>query len=299
MLAKSGFINLKPDFLIPHALRNIALICPLITHATKALAMADAIALLLRERKIAHVVFNTYWPQTWADFSDVWIIGGDGTLNYFINQYPNIRLPLSIFKGGSGNDFHWMLYGEIDLKTQVEKALNGTVQWIDAGRCNEQLFLNGVGIGFDGAVVQDLLGMKKYSGKVSYLFSILKNVVQYREKNYSIAIDGVTKHGSYFMISIANGKRYGGGFQVAPQANATDGLLDVNLVKKIAPLKRLRYLPVIEKGKHLRLPFIDYQKVKSIVIRCEEKVAAHADGEFFCTDVFEIECLPNRFAFMR
>ncbi len=52
-------------------------------------------------------------------FSDVFILGGDGTLNHFINQYPNISIPLSVFKGGSGNDFGWKLYGNLSFEAQV------------------------------------------------------------------------------------------------------------------------------------------------------------------------------------
>ena len=46
--------------------------------------------------------------QSFDGFTEVWIIGGDGTINWFINQYSEIQLPLALFGGGAGNDFHWM-----------------------------------------------------------------------------------------------------------------------------------------------------------------------------------------------
>ena len=88
----------------------------------------------------------------------------------------NITIPLSIFKGGTGNDFHQLLYGLITAEEQIEKVVTGTTCLVDAGICNEKLFLNGVGIGFDGVIVKDLLSKKKLKSKSFYLNSILKNI---------------------------------------------------------------------------------------------------------------------------
>ncbi|MFN2438707.1 MAG: diacylglycerol kinase family protein [Chitinophagaceae bacterium] len=277
--------------------KHIALICNPTAEADKAFKLTDRIAVSLQNRQIKHSIFTVYWPQVWDGITDVWIIGGDGTLNYFINQYPDIKLPLSIFKGGSGNDFHWMLYGDIQMEKQIERLLHSTTQLIDAGICNGQLFLNGVGIGFDGAIVKDLLGKKKIAGKASYLVSILKNIVGYTEKGYTISTDNEKIKQECFMISVANAKRYGGGFQVAPKAVVNDELLDVNIVGKIAPFKRITLLPVIEKGEHLGLTVIRYFQTEKVLIEAATIVPAHLDGEFLSTDKFEINCLPKKFLF--
>jgi YegS/Rv2252/BmrU family lipid kinase len=277
--------------------KHIALICNPTPEADKAFRLTDQIAVNLTNRQVKHSIFTVYWPQIWSDITDVWIIGGDGTLNYFINQYPEIKLPLSIFKGGTGNDFHWMLYGDIGIEKQIQMLLNSTTQLTDAGICNGQLFLNGVGIGFDGAIVKDLLGKKKLAGKASYYISILKNIVGYTEKKYTILKDSEEIIQDCFMISVANAKRYGGAFQVAPKASVSDQLLDVNIVGRIAPLKRITLLPVIEKGEHLNLSIIRYFQTEKIFIHTTSNVPAHLDGEFLNSDAFEISCLPKKFLF--
>ncbi len=277
--------------------KHIALICNPTPEADKAFRLTDQIAVNLTNRQVKHSIFTVYWPQIWSDITDVWIIGGDGTLNYFINQYPEIKLPLSIFKGGTGNDFHWMLYGDIGIEKQIQMLLNSTTQLTDAGICNGQLFLNGVGIGFDGAIVKDLLGKKKLAGKASYYISILKNIVGYTEKKYTILKDSEEIIQDCFMISVANAKRYGGAFQVAPKASVSDQLLDVNIVGRIAPLKRITLLPVIEKGEHLNLSIIRYFQTEKIFIHTTSNVPAHLDGEFVNSDKFEISCLPKKFLF--
>ena len=101
-----------------------------------------------------------------------------------------------------------------------------------------------------------------------------------------------------FMVSVANARRYGGGFHVAPKASLTDGLLDVNIVGKILAFSRMRYLPVMEKGEHLGLPFIQYRQTNKIIISSASVLYAHMDGEYLAEKNFEIEVLPKRFSFI-
>jgi diacylglycerol kinase (ATP) len=277
--------------------KKIALVCNPTSENARALELTDKIAVLLRKKAVEFSLFTSYWPQVWDDFTHAWIIGGDGTLNYFINAYPEIALPLAVFNGGTGNDLHWMLYGEAGTEKQVDLCLRENYIRVDAGICNGKLFLNGVGIGFDGAIVRDLLGKKKMAGKASYLLSILKNIMRFRETNATVNVDGNIFSQETFMVSVANGKRYGGGFHVAPRASLTDSLLDVNIVSKIPPLKRIRYLPVIEKGEHLELPFIQYHQGKEVVIQTSTEWPGHIDGEYICGQKFVMSVLSKKFLF--
>lgn len=279
--------------------RKIALVCnPMPLENGKALGVTDSLAKILTEKKCSFSIFTVAWPKVWDGFTEAWVVGGDGTLNQFINQNKNFHLPISIFKGGSGNDFQWMIYGDITLEQQVENVLNGTAHPVDAGNCNGSLFLVGLGIGFDGAIVKDLVGRKKLAGKATYLLSILKHILKHHEERCEIETDGFMVREDCFMISVANSKRYGGGFQVAPRADIDDGLLDINIIGKISPLKRIQFLPVIEKGEHLSLPFVQYNQVKDVVIKSNKVMPAHIDGEYLSASVFEVQCLKKRFSFL-
>jgi diacylglycerol kinase (ATP) len=191
-----------------------------------------------------------------------------------------------------------MLYGKISIEQQIEKLLEVNVYSVDAGVCNEKLFLNGVGIGFDGAIVKSLLSRKKNPGKASYLASVFRKILFYKATEHVVKIDDHLIREKLLMINIANGKTEGGGFRVAPNANFQDGMLDVNIVKELSSIKRFFYLQAIEKGKHLHLPLIKYFQGKKIEINTQGIVPAHADGEYFEADQFVIECLPGRFSFL-
>ncbi len=236
-------------------------------------------------------------PINLKGFTDLIIMGGDGTINYTINHFQQIDIPIGIIRCGTGNDFTALLFGTKTIPEHFETAISGIPKPVDAGICNQRLFLNGVGIGFDGWVVKKLLAKKLFTGKAAYYSTVISLLLFYREH----PIELKTSQGSYtfplFMLSAANGKTYGGGFNVAPKASYTDGLLDIIAVKKIALLKRLRYLPVIEKGTHLDkpLPFILYQQEKQITVHSSQPLQAHLDGEYMVANSFEIKILPAHF----
>lgn len=278
--------------------KNIAIICNELAGVGRAIFLAERISLQLSGREILHSLFSEDWPGDFNGFTDVWIVGGDGTLNYFVNHYPEIKLPLVIFNGGTGNDFHWLLYGKMSFGEQLQLALSAEPKPIDLGRCNEKYFINGVGIGFEGEVAKSLTGKKKKAGKASFMAIILRKIFSYRSQAYSIKADGLLLDAKkYLIIDACNGCRAGGGFHIAPNARADDGFFDLILIDALSSLKRLRWLPVIEKGKHINLPFIKHLQVRKVVVESSSIIQCHLDGEYYEAGKLEIEILPGKLLF--
>ncbi len=272
--------------------RNIAILCNSLAGAGRAVMLAGKIEEGLAKKNTAYSLFKEAWPDHFSNFTDIFIVGGDGTLNYFINKYPGIKLPLVIFNGGTGNDFHWLLYADKTLEEQMQVALNEKPKPIDMGKCNENYFINGVGIGFEGSVTEALTGKKKRPGKTSFLITILKKIITYRSKNYLIQSNEKNLNGRKLLVDISNGRRAGGGFHIAPEAKANDGLFDIIIADALSLFQRLRYLPVIEKGKHMNLSFIHHFRTGQITIESNEPVQFHLDGEYDKAQKLEIEILP-------
>jgi len=278
--------------------KKIAVVCNKLAGGGRSVPLSLQIVTTLREKKISATLFADNWPADFLSFSDVWIVGGDGTLNFFINKYPGIQIPLMVFNGGTGNDVFSLLYKEKNFEQLVETGLNASLKPIDAGKCNEKYFINGVGIGFEGSVAKSLSGKQKTKpGKAAFMGTILRKVFLYRSKKYKIISEENNSEQFQLLISIMNGHRAGGGFHIAPTSAIDDGLLDVIMVEKLHPFKRLRWLPVIEKGKHLELPFIKHYRTKKIIVISEEKMDAHLDGEYYSAKRYEIEMMPARFLF--
>lgn len=276
---------------------NIAIVCNTQAGSGYSEHLSHQLQQLLGNQQIPCTVFRDAWPAHFSGFTDVFILGGDGTLNHFINQYPNISIPLSVFKGGSGNDFGWKLYGNLSFEAQLSRVLAAVPKPVDAGSCNGRLFLNGVGIGFDGEVVKSMGRKRIFAGHLAYLGTVIRKIFFFREKVLELEYNGKKVKDKYFMISVANGSRYGGGFMVAPQAVVNDGWLDLVIIRKIHSLKRCFYLPQVEKGKHIHLSFVQAEQVKQVMISAEKPIAAHLDGELIEEKDFKIELLPGKFLF--
>lgn len=277
--------------------RNIALVCNRLAGAGLALEVMARLESLLHQYNIPKTVFIQDWPVSFEGFSDIYLVGGDGTLNYFINHYPEIHIPLVLFKGGTGNDFHWLLYGDADVSTQFRQVLELPARPVDCGICNDRLFINGVGAGFEGAVAQALGAKKKLPGKTSYLLTILQKIFSYRSRHFTITTGDQVITGKKLLVDISNGRRAGGGFHVAPEARADDGLLDLVIATSMSFFRRLIYLPVIEKGKHLGLSVITHRQVRSVRIQSLEMIQYHLDGEYGEAAALEVRIREKAFLF--
>jgi diacylglycerol kinase family enzyme len=279
------------------AQKNIAIVCNPLAGVGKAVKLAQKIAAEFLQKEIDYVLFIRNWPRNFEGFTDVFIVGGDGTLNYFFNHYPHIKLPLVIFKGGTGNDVHSLLYGNKTFEEQLHTALTAEPKPVDGAKCNGKYFINGVGIGFEAAIAKSLIGKNKKPGKTSFMGAILRKIFFYSSKKYKINSDEYNEESNNLLISVMNGHRAGGGFYVAPGAAIDDGFLDVVIVRKLHPFRRLRWLPVIEKGNHLHLSFIKWYKTNKVVISGNELIQAHLDGEYFEARRLEIELLEKKYNF--
>lgn len=262
-----------------------------------ALKCLDVITTELSKKTIHFKIYKSDWPIGFGENDDIWIIGGDGTLNFFINKYKNCKNAIAIFSGGSGNDFAWKLYGKISIKEQIEIVLSASCKYVDAAKCNDKIFINGIGIGFDGEVLKSMTIVRKIGGHLGYLLVVIKKIISFKEKEFSITINERKIVGKFLLVSLFNSSRTGGGFHIAPTAMVDDGKLDLILCKQLPVLKRLKFLPIIEKGKHIGLPFIEHIKNARFYIECNETIAAQIDGELMFGNKFKVETLSKKFLF--
>ena len=276
--------------------KRIALLYNVKAGKGKARKVAQWLELRLKNGECYFESFSNEWPEQLDGFTDAWIVGGDGTLNFFINKYPDCHIPLFIFKGGTGNDFAWKLYKNQNLEACFELALDAVPKKIDAGICNEKLFINGVGIGFDGEIVKSIHQDKFFfKGHLAYYAAVIRKIIFFSENELDVKSSDTSWKEKAFMLTIANGSRYGGGFLVAPDAKIDDGLFDVVLIPAISIMDRLKLLPGAGQGKHLRVA--KTAKADAVMIRSSTKIAAHYDGEGIETDNFEIKICPHKFLF--
>jgi diacylglycerol kinase family enzyme len=236
-------------------------------------------------------VFDCEWPEKLLGFDQVWVMGGDGTFNYFVNRYPSCSLPIGLFKGGTGNDFYWKLYGDCSRESHLACILEGVSQKFDAGQVNDMLFLNGVGIGIEGEVLRSMEAIRYIKGGLGYYLAAIPALFKF--KHYRISGLPV------FLCMVFNSARAGGGFHFFPMASIEDGELDMLVCEPLPVWKRLFYMPIIQSGKHVGLPFLTFSRIRQQTISCDRVLRAQVDGEVLESNTFDFKVLPAKFDFIK
>ncbi len=245
----------------------------------------------LNEKNTPHTVFTDHWPEDFEGFTEIWLVGGDGTINYFLNAYPANILPLALYKGGTGNDFAWKLYGNRSVRQQFDHILTAKAQPVDVAMCNDRYYANSCGIGFDGEVLRSINTIRWLGGHLGYLWVVIRKIFSFKE--YAYRVNGAASQ-KFLLVIANNSSRTGGGFMVTPKARTDDGLVDIMLCRPLPVLSRLFNLPKIEKGKHLDLPFISYSQEEGITIEAEKELYAQLDGELYQARLFSIKVVPGK-----
>ena len=220
---------------------------------------------------------------------EIFVMGGDGTLNYVVNEVQGSNLLISIVSNGTGNDSVKSLHGVLDFEQQVAIAIHGKIKAFDLGLCNDRYFVNGVGIGFDGEVVKEMVERgDKQGSHFDYLMTVLRIVAGFKEKSLQFTIDEVPFEKKILLMTISNGTTFGGGFIINPFAITNDGLLDVCIFNEVSPIKRFWHLPKLKTGAHYKIKETEFHVAKKIKIKPNVELVAHLDGEYIGHPPFEI-----------
>jgi YegS/Rv2252/BmrU family lipid kinase len=220
-------------------------------------------------------------------------VGGDGTVNEVIQVLAKKEIRLGIIPTGSGNGF--ARHCKIPLKMNEAVALlkNGKPAIIDLGKINDVYFISNAGVGFD-AVVCNAIKQTKSRGLKMYVRKVIQHYFTYKADTYTIHIDGKEFKQKAFFMNVANGKEFGYGFEIAPEATLQDGMLDMIIVKKINPFNGFKFVLDGWRKKLIKNKNCMYQRGKKIRIEGEQLNYFQADGDAHdCNAFCEIEVHEN------
>lgn len=252
--------------------------------------------------KINHKIFITEFPTHAKDiiekesfkFDTVISVGGDGTLNEVVNgMIPGARQKLAVLPIGSGNDFVKNINISNNLLENLSIIHNNSLNNIissDIGIINftteyndeekTHRFINSLGIGFDAFVGYLNQNNKVLSGIMSYLFAVLKGLLNYKMISTELKINDKKFNGDRLMVSIGNGVSSGGGFYLNPYAVINDGKLDISVFDSVTRRRLLWALPMALLNKLENIPEAKfYSTNNSIEIKLRNPYYIHCDGE--------------------
>ncbi len=227
------------------------------------------------------------------------LCGGDGTLNRFANNIRNvdIHFPIYLWRSGTGNDF----INDLDLPKEEKKIyINDYLKGLPTVTINgkeDVCFLNGVGMGVDGFVCEEMDIKKRQGRKASYTLIALKQLFfGYKRPDATVTVDGVTKkYKRVWLVPTMNGRFFGGGMKMAPMQYRMSDKLSCFVVHNLGKLKILFLFLTIFKGNHIKYKkYVEWSFCKEISVKFDRPVSMQIDGEVY-TNVIEYVARKNAF----
>jgi diacylglycerol kinase (ATP) len=217
------------------------------------------------------------------------VAGGDGTVHLAIQEIAGTGIPLGIIPVGTGNDFAATLgIRQGDVAAAAEIVAAGRTRSIDLARVTRgdgstAYFGSVLASGFDSKVNDRANAMRWPRGGSRYNIAILVEFIRLAGIPYEVELelpDGARERiaGDLVMATVGNGRSYGGGIPICPDADLADGLLDLVLVRPAGRLRLLRLLPRVYQGTHATVAEVSIRRVRSVRLS-SPGVTAYADGD--------------------
>lgn len=236
---------------------------------------------------------------------NVFACGGDGTCFEVCNGlvgHKNIHF--GILPVGSCNDFlkTYPGYNFMSLEDQI----NGSIVIIDALKIGDEYSINVANFGYDAKSNYDQIRYRKKFKKVktAYNFALVKNILSPKlgDKVEVYIDDELVYDGKTLLINVANAKYYGGGYKCSPEADCSDGLLNLTIIKKVSVVLFLRMVKFYKRGEHLNHPVIKkklvYKTGKKVLIKSFNDLYGCLDGETRIKKEFTIEMVEKCISFI-
>lgn len=241
--------------------------------------------------------------------------GGDGIANEVLNGIiassqarPGLEDgepigTLGLIPVGTGNDFAFSMgLPARDAAAACRLLVEGRTRVVDVGRVedeqgNVRYFCNNFGAGFDAATTVESYKLRFLRGSLVFLVAVIKTIFLYfKAPVVTVRYNDQERILPLLMASVANGRRTGGMFMIAPQAVLDDGLLDVTLAQQVSQLGIFRLLPHFIRGTHATQSSVIVDRAQHVVVASEQGLPVHVDGEIMRTDArrLEVSVLPSR-----
>jgi diacylglycerol kinase (ATP) len=211
--------------------------------------------------------------------------GGDGTVHEIVNGLvqaagDGVAGPLGVIPVGSGNDFDYGASLAADWREACARIGAGVTRRVDVGLVNGEVMVNSAGVGFEAQVSVDTRKVRWAPGAALYYAALVQTLLHsYRTPWVVLTADDERIEGAITDINIANGRRSGGSFLFAPQADPGDGVFDVCIAAGMTRPEIISLVPRLLKGTHTGDRRVRMLKARRIRITSDERLPVHADGE--------------------
>lgn len=270
--------NFTPQEKVEHALQSLKrLNIDSVVEATQAAGHATELA-----KRAVHEGYDL-----------VIVMGGDGTINEAVNGLAGSDVTLGVIPHGTANVFALEMNLPIEVEAACRVIASSQRRQIDLGLVNSRYFICMLGVGFDAHVLKKADSkLKGIYGALAYIFVGVMELFIYRFRHIELKLDDqpLTRKGYYAMV--LNGRYYGGKLVLAPNANSSDGYLDVCIFKDKNIFHLFRYLLGFWEENNPPLE-VEHFQCKQIEILKKGRHAIHVDAEYLGRTPARIRVAPK------
>jgi len=232
------------------------------------------------------------------------VVGGDGIVSLALQVLAQNDIPLGIIPAGTGND-HAREFGIPTKKPEAaaDVVVDGVAETVDLGRITGadgtvRWFGTVMAAGFDSLVTDRTNRMTWPHGRMRYNLAMVAEISKLRLLPFRLTFDGEEVVTDLTLAAFGNTRSYGGGMLICPDADHSDGQLDVTMVQSASRAKLIRLFPTVFKGTHVELDQVRTARAKVITVECAG-INAYADGEFVCPLPVEVTAVPGALRILR
>jgi len=219
-------------------------------------------------------------------------VGGDGLAHLVLQLVVPRRIPFTVVAGGTGNDFLRAIGWDLDdVTSQLDTVTTCTPTPIDLGLVDSEWFGAMLSTGFDSVVNEKANTLKWPKGPMKYNVAIAMELPKFKPLHYQIELDSQIIATEAMLIAIGNGNSYGGGMKVCPDADMSDGLFDVMVLRPVSKLEFLRVFPKVFSGQHIDHPQVEIYRTSKVSLLAD--AVAYADGERIGGLPVRAECMAG------
>ena len=210
-------------------------------------------------------------------------MGGDGTLHDVINGFKDFEnFDLGLIPFGTGNDFAEGAGIPLNHIEAAETIIYGRTRNIDFIELSSGLrSINSVGMGIDVDVLKRTYSSGE-KGKGKYLKALIVSLANFKSCNFTVKYDGKEEKHFGLIAAVGNGKYFGGGIKIFPDAKIEDGLLDVIIVDFISKARIPAAFAKLMAGRVDKIKKVTFVKTKEVTFVHEaENFTIQAEGELY------------------
>lgn len=230
------------------------------------------------------------------------VMGGDGMAALGINACADANLQLGIVPAGTGNDIARGMGLPQDPMETAKAIATGQTKQVDlalvegdlADGTKRRYVGSVVCSGYDAKVNFRVNNSRFWLGKFNYLWATLTEILKLRPLKYRIAIDGEEFELNALLIAVGNAGYYGGGVHINPDADPTDGLLDITIIDdKAGRLTLLKVFPQLMREQFISHPAVSFRRGREIYLDGDGLIPM-ADGEELGPAPLYITSMPRK-----